>query len=191
MILVVGLGNPGQKYDKNRHNLGFVTIGLLTKRLELELKEDKYMPAMVAKGEEYKLIAPLTYVNESGTAVAKVQKKHKVDPSDIWVVHDDTEIPFGEVRAKRGGSSGGHNGIKSIDQAIGPDYWRIRVGVGRPPAGGENRNIDLADYVLSDFTPEEAGKLPSIIDRVADFLVQSLKDKQLQPTTFNGTTKNN
>lgn len=187
MILIIGLGNPGQKYDNNRHNLGFVTIGVLTKRLELELKEDKYMPAMVAKSEEYELIAPLTYVNESGTALAKVQKKHEVDPSDIWVVHDDTEIPFGEVRVKRGGTSGGHNGIKSIDEAIGTDYWRIRVGVGRP----ENRNYDLADYVLSDFTPEEAGELPSIIDRVADFLVQSLKDKQLQLITFNGTTKNN
>ncbi|MEK7202548.1 MAG: aminoacyl-tRNA hydrolase [Patescibacteria group bacterium] len=187
MILVVGLGNPGQKYDKNRHNLGFLTIGALAKRSELQLNEDKYIPAEAAKSDDFQLIAPLTYVNESGTAVAKVQKKHNIDLSDIWVVHDDTEIPFGEVRVKRGGTSGGHNGIKSIDQAIGPDYWRIRVGVGRP----ENTNIDLADYVLSDFTPEEAGVLPLIIDRVADFLVQSLKDKQLQVTTFNGTTKNN
>ncbi|MEK7171259.1 MAG: aminoacyl-tRNA hydrolase [Patescibacteria group bacterium] len=187
MILIIGLGNPGQKYDKNRHNLGFLTIGVLANRLELESKEDKYMLAMVAKGGEYELIAPLTYVNESGLAVVKVQQKHQIELNDIWVVHDDTEIPFGEVRVKRGGTSGGHNGIKSIDEAIGTDYWRIRIGVGRP----ENRQFDLADYVLSDFTPEEAGELPLIIDRVTGFLVQSLKDKQLQPTTFNGTTKNN
>lgn len=188
MIAIVGLGNPGKKYDNNRHNVGFLTMGTLADKLEVKLQESKNHPAlMYAKATDCELIVPLTYVNNSGEAVAKVQQKHEVEINDIWVVHDDTEFPFGEVRIKRGGTSGGHNGIKSIDEAIGTDYWRIRIGVGRP----ENRQFDLADYVLSDFTPEEQKILPSIIDQVTDYLVQSLKDKQIEAITFNGTTKNN
>ena len=187
MIAVFGLGNPGSNYDNTRHNIGFRVIGRTAAKLGLELKESKNTPAMYARTDDYELIAPLTYVNNSGEAVTKVCQKHNVNLGDIWVVHDDTEITFGEMRVKRGGTSGGHNGIKSIDEAIGSDYWRIRVGVGRP----ENRNFDLAAYVLSNFSAEEKEHLPKIIDRVTDFLVQSLKDKQLQPITFNGTTKNN
>ncbi|MDO8649856.1 MAG: aminoacyl-tRNA hydrolase [Candidatus Berkelbacteria bacterium] len=188
MIAIIGLGNPGEKYDNTRHNAGFLTIGRLAVKLGTELQESKKKPAlMYARTTDYELIVPLTYVNNSGEAVAKVQQKHNVELNDIWVVHDDTEIPFGEFRVKRGGTSGGHNGIKSIDEAIGADYWRIRIGVGRP----ENRNFDLADYVLSNFTSEEQKTLPSIIDQVTDYLVQSLKDKQIQAITLNGTTKNN
>ncbi|OGD60999.1 aminoacyl-tRNA hydrolase [Candidatus Berkelbacteria bacterium RIFCSPLOWO2_01_FULL_50_28] len=181
MIVIVGLGNPGQKYDKSRHNLGFVTIGATTNKLELELKKSKFTSTMYARGDDFELIAPLTYVNESGLAVAKVQQKHGVDINDIWVIHDDTEIPFGEVRVKRGGTSGGHNGIKSIDEAIGTDYWRIRVGVGRP----ENHEYDLADYVLAEFSAEESKLIPAIVDRVSDFLVQSIHNKELSAQTFN------
>ncbi len=187
MIAIVGLGNPGQKYNNNRHNLGLFLIGKLATKLNLELKESKHIPAMYARTDDFELIAPITYVNQSGSAVAKVQQKDLIDNNDIWVVHDDTEIVFGEIRVKNGGTSGGHNGIKSIDEAIGPDYWRIRIGVGRP----ENRQYDLADYVLSDFSTEEASALPSIIDRATDLLVQSLQDQKLQPITLNGKTKNN
>lgn len=187
MIAVVGLGNPDRKYEKNRHNLGIVVVKSLAKRLNLDLKGTKHIPALFAKTDQCLLVAPLTYVNESGTAVAEILRKHNIKVNDIWVIHDDTEIPFGEIRIKNGGTSGGHNGIRSIDNSIGAEYWRVRFGVGRP----ENRASDLADYVLSDFTSEEREVLPAIIDRLTDFLIQSLQDKQLLPNTFNGATKNN
>jgi len=181
MITIIGLGNPGKEYINNRHNVGIEAIGTLAKTLNKELREERYLPAMIAKTDDAVLVTPLTFINNSGQAISKLVREKELVGDDIWVIHDDTEIPFGQIRIKQGGSSAGHNGIKSIDEAIGTDYWRIRVGVGRP----ENVNIDLADYVLSDFTSEEEKLLPNIIDSVVDLLIQSLKAKQLQNTTIN------
>jgi len=180
MILMVGLGNPGKKYEKTRHNIGFRVIEALADKLGLEFTESKSVPALYAWAGQTELIKPLTYVNESGQAVVGASRKHHLEPDDIWVIHDDVEVPFGEVRVKQGGTSGGHNGIKSIDEAVGSDYWRIRVGVGR-----DANFRELSDYVLASFTKEEEAELPSIIDRTVSHLIQSVDEQKLTPITFN------
>lgn len=170
MLAVVGLGNPGKEYTNTRHNVGTMVIEALENQ---EIGSNSCC-----------LFKPDTYVNNSGEAVARLMREETITPEDIIVVHDDTEIPFGEIRVKFGGTSGGHNGIKSIDDAIGPDYWRVRVGVGRP----ENRNFDLADYVLAAFTAEELRQLPDIIDRVTEYLLESINEG-IQPITLNAIKK--
>jgi len=186
MILIGGLGNPGKEYEQTRHNIGFMVLDALADRLNLVWRKQADLHSEIIKDNEHILFKPQTFVNASGQAALAVQQFYKVEDNEIWIVHDDTEIPFGEVRVKMGGSSGGHNGIKSIDNAIGAKYWRVRVGVGRP----EDHRYDLADYVLEAFKPNEVEQLGAIVDRVVSYLVQSVEDNQLKPITFNGTTKN-
>lgn len=179
MKLIVGLGNPGKEYTQTRHNIGFVVVDNLVKTLGVE-KWQKQKKSEVAKVSQKLLLAkPTTFMNNSGIAVGELVNFYKLDDAEIIVVHDDTEVPFGEVRVKFGGTSGGHNGINSIDEHIGHDYWRVRVGVGR-----DNHFDDLADYVLAPFTSEEQKELPTVIDRVTDYLVKSLST-QLETITFN------
>jgi len=185
MIAVAGLGNPEEGYTQTRHNLGFLILDQLAAKQALDWESKPSLKSLVSKDSEYILLKPLTYVNLSGESISLIVSYFKLDVSNIWVVQDDTEIPFGEVRVKQGGTSGGHNGIKSIDEAVGANYWRIRVGVGRPA----NSQYDLADYVLEEFNTEERGLLPTVIDRVTDFLVQSIKDQQLKTITFNAKEK--
>ncbi len=185
-MLIIGLGNPDEKYQTTRHNVGFMVVDALAKRLEIELTEDKYMLAEVGKNNSTILVKPKTYVNNSGQSVEKFVSKNELTPNDVWVIQDDTEIPFGTIRVKVGGTSGGHNGIKSIDEMVGQDYWRIKVGVGR-----DDNFRELSDYVLAPFTKEEQEQLPIIIDRTVSYLLQSIDEKKLTPITFNATTKNN
>lgn len=182
MIAVIGLGNPGKEYTNTRHNIGFAVVNQLQNKLNLDWRSNELFGLEVAEGGSVKLIKPLLYMNKSGEPIMKYFKKDEIAPGELWVVHDDSEVPFGEVRIKFGGTSAGHRGIEDLDEKRwGRDYWRIRIGVGRP----ENRQHDLADYVLSNFTPEEEKVLPTVIDRVTDLLVQSLQDKQLTAQTFN------
>jgi len=179
MHLIVGLGNPGKKYEHNRHNFGFRVIDRLHEKLEAG-DWRKVKNCEVAKVSQNLLLAkPLTFMNESGIAVRDLVNFYKLDnTAEVWVLHDEAEIPFGSVRIKAGGTSGGHNGIKSIDENIGEGYWRVRLGVGR------NSNMDLADYVLQDFSENEEKELPSVIDQITDYLVESLS-KGLNTTTIN------
>lgn len=181
MFYIVGIGNPGDQYTNNRHNVGYRVVDDLANRLSLEWTEDKYLNALVAKSDELMVLKPLTFVNESGTTIVELSSREDLDATKLCVVHDDTEIDFGEVRVKFAGTSGGHNGIKSIDAGFNPNYWRVRVGVGRP----ENKNIDLADYVLANFTAEQEHKIGFIIDQTVEYLVKSIEDKVLITTTFN------
>lgn len=185
MLVIVGLGNPGEKYESTRHNVGFRVLDRLASELNVEFEDSKYIPAQFAENGNLELIKPKTYVNESGKAVSAVQAKHTVELENFWVVHDDTEIPLGEIRIKRGGTSGGHNGIKSIDETVGTDYWRVRIGVGRPA----DKNINLANFILSNFTTQESSELTSVIDRTVEYLIKSIADQELQPKTFNAKTK--
>lgn len=180
-MIIFGLGNVGGEYENTRHNIGFLVLDQAAEKLGFEWGEERYLNSQVAKDTEYMLLKPSTLVNKSGDTLRELLKRREIDPSELVVVHDDTEIPFGEVRVKIGGTSGGHNGIKSLDDVIGADYWRIRVGVGRP----ENREYDLADYVLAEFSTDEQKLLPAIVDRVSDFLVQSIHSKELSAQTFN------
>jgi len=187
MLAVIGLGNPGAKYSQNRHNAGFMVVDQLAGHYELSWKFDKYLEATTAKAERFMLLKPQTFMNECGRVAGYLISQTQVAPGEIWVVHDDTEVPFGQVRVKLGGSSAGHNGIKSIDEAIGTDYWRLRVGIGRVPEG----STDLSAYVLSDFSQTQKKVLPMIVDRVSRYLIESIEDNQLQPITFNAIEKEN
>lgn len=179
MITIVGLGNPGERYDGTRHNIGYQVVATLAHRLgETTWSHQKHLLHSEVvnahfRGEKIQLIKPGTYMNESGLVISALLEKHGLDLERLWVIHDDTEFPFGEVRVKHGGTSGGHNGIKSIDDEIGSEYWRIRIGVGRP----ESKDHDLSEYVLGKFTTEERELVSLVVDRVVSYLIKSMEDE--------------
>ena len=149
MKLIVGLGNPGKKYEKNRHNIGFLVVDYLIEQFNASKVSSKFKGDLF-KSKEYLFLKPNTFMNLSGESVVLVKEYYKIDNNDIIVIHDDIDLKLGALRFKKGGSSGGHNGLKSIDKHIGNDYWRVRVGVGRP-----ERKEEVVNYVLSDFSEEE------------------------------------
>lgn len=170
--LVVGLGNPGPKYAGNRHNAGFMVVDLLAKRIGARFGRHKQAVAEVAEARlgvgfdapALVLAKPLTYMNLSGGPVAGLSRFYKVPPEQIIVVHDELDIPYGQVRLKVGGGEGGHNGLRSISPSLSTkDYVRVRFGIGRPPG-----RQDPADYVLTDFSPVERKELEFLVDRTAD-----------------------
>lgn len=161
--LIVGLGNPGPRYDQNRHNVGFHCLDALAKAHNLIFTGLKAR-ARIARGvildHPVILAKPVTFVNESGWAVRGLMTRHGYDPQDILVVHDDLDLSRGRIRLRPGGSAAGHKGVKSIIDALGTDeFARLRVGIGRPPAGAE-----VVDYVLSDFSEEEAAIMAAAYD---------------------------
>jgi len=171
-MLVVGLGNPGPTYSKNRHNIGFVVIDELVKKLNAN-KSSTSFDGELFKYQNHFLLKPLTFMNLSGESVSKVKRFYKID--EVVVIHDDLDLPFGTLRFKRGGGDGGHNGLKSITQKIGKDYIRVRMGIGKPQHKGE-----VISYVLGDFTQSESSYMQSWIAKcceAVEFLMQnSLED---------------
>ena len=166
-MIVVGLGNPGPRYEGTRHNAGAMTLAVLGERAGSALKRHK-SGCLVAEtslaGRCVVLARPLSFMNESGRATRAVARWYKAEPEDLVVVHDEIDIPFGQVRVKRGGGTAGHNGLKSVAAHLGTgEFGRVRIGVSRP-AGGR----DPADWVLSEFTAGEGRELASILDRAAD-----------------------
>ncbi len=149
MKLIVGLGNPGKKYELNRHNIGFLFIDYLIDTLRASKISSKFKGDLF-RANDFLLLKPSTFMNLSGESAVLVKNYYKIENENIIVVHDDIDLPLGAIRIKRGGSSGGHNGLKSLDKHIGSDYWRIRIGVGRP----ENK-ADVINFVLNDFKKEE------------------------------------
>jgi PTH1 family peptidyl-tRNA hydrolase len=161
--LVVGLGNPGAKYAGNRHNIGAVIIEELASDRGVNLKSHK-SGCLVGEAGPMVLARPTSYMNESGRPVAGLLRFYKSEPANLLVVHDELDIPFGDIRVKFGGGVAGHNGLKSIAQSIGTkEFVRIRFGVSRPPG-----QRDAAGHVLSDFSKKEREDLPSLIDRAMD-----------------------
>jgi len=185
MIAIGGIGNPEEQYDETRHNIGFMVLDRLANNLGLKWENKSSLKAHTAKGSGYILFKPITYVNLSGEAVVAIKNFYKFDQKNLWIVHDDADLPLGKINIKFAGSSAGHNGIKSITELLGANYWRIRLGIGK------NEDFNLSDHVLSKFTPTEKEDVQDVIDQVVDLLVQSLKDHQLQNQTINVTTKNN
>jgi PTH1 family peptidyl-tRNA hydrolase len=162
MKLVVGLGNPGKKYTGNRHNIGFMAVDALAASHGLSVFKNKFhgdIGELVAGGEKCLLLKPLTYMNRSGLSVGELMAFYKLSPADCLVVHDEIDLPFGEIREKVGGGHAGHNGLRDIDRVIGKEYARVRLGVGHP--GDKDR---VADYVLSDFSMAEKRQLPALLD---------------------------
>jgi PTH1 family peptidyl-tRNA hydrolase len=168
--LVVGLGNPGKEYAGNRHNVGFMVADLLASRLGAKFGRSKRAHAEVAEGRlgfggpRLVLLKPLTYMNLSGAPVVSLAQFFKVPVDNVIAVHDELDVPYGQVRAKRGGGEGGHNGLRSMSKSLATkEYARVRFGIGRPPG-----RQDPADYVLSDFSAAERKELEFLVDRAAD-----------------------
>lgn len=167
--LIVGLGNPGKEYENTRHNIGFMALQLFAKLHDFKFRYSSGVKGDLAigtvGGQKVLLLLPSVYMNLSGISVKLCQSYYKVEISHLIVVCDDAAIDFGECRLRTKGSSGGHNGLKNIEAAIGSqEYARLRVGIGYPT--GEM----LADYVLDKFTKEEQERLPEILTKVADML---------------------
>ncbi len=166
MKLIVGLGNPGNIYTNKRHNIGFISIKALAKKYKFSLRRDSGVFSINAKGsfcgQNVILAKPLTFMNLSGVAVRELIKKYKVSLTNLLVVCDDLDLEFGRVKIKPSGSSGGHQGLKSIIDLLGSSaFARLRVGIGRPSCG-----MDPARYVLAPFNKKE--KLEEVTDKVSD-----------------------
>lgn len=169
--LVAGLGNPGKEYERNRHNIGFRVVDELARRCEARFDQKKSHGKLAVtrrEGEPLYLLKPQTFVNLSGRSVAPVMRFYKVPIERLVVVCDDIDLPFGRIRIRREGSSGGHNGLKSIMESLGnrQDFPRIRIGVGRPPHVREA----VVGHVLEDFSASEEEALAPAISDVADAL---------------------
>ena len=165
--LVVGLGNPGERYARTRHNAGARALARLAAELGVRLRAWKG-PALVGEGrhggQRLVLAVPATYMNESGGAVKSLATFYKVDPGRIVAIHDELDIPFGTMRSKLGGGDNGHNGLRSMRSSLGTgDFYRLRVGIGRPPG-----RQDPADFVLSNYSSVERKELPFQVDTAAD-----------------------
>lgn len=169
MKLVVGLGNPGERYVDTRHNIGFMVVSRAAARAGIALKRQGYQGIYGAgrlAGVEATALLPQTYMNRSGASVAPACQSLGITPGDLIVVHDEIDLPFGSLRIKVGGGHGGHNGLRSITEALGNgDFVRVRIGVGRPPAGG-----DVSGYVLSRFASGERKFLDEYLDAATDAL---------------------
>ncbi len=172
MHLVVGLGNPGRRYERTRHNVGFVVVDRLAERAGVAI-ERKQLGALVETAripgvdDLVVLAKPQGFMNLSGQPAASLRGWYKVEAEDVVVVHDDVDLPFGDVRVKKGGGHGGHNGLRDLQEKLGTaGFVRVRCGVGRPPAGW-----DTADHVLADFTDVEREQLSSSVDAAADAVV--------------------
>lgn len=176
-LLVVGLGNPGAQYEGTRHNVGAEVVDLLARRAGERLKPAKRERALVAEirlaGHRVALAFPITYMNESGTAVAPLLRRHGItDPARLVVVHDELDLPVGRLKIKVGGGLAGHNGLKSITaHTRTQDYVRIRIGVGRPPGSQSG-----ADYVLRKPGKAERADLDVVVEKAADAVEVLLVD---------------
>ncbi|HEV8339349.1 MAG TPA: aminoacyl-tRNA hydrolase [bacterium] len=166
MKLTVGLGNPGRRYQGTRHNVGARVIETLARRHGVALREEGWAEAGALRlnGRRALLARPHTYVNVSGAAVADLRRRHRVALENLLVVYDDLDLPVGQVRVRAQGGHGGHNGMRSIIETLGERAFpRLRIGIGRPPAG-----VDPAEYVLSRFSPAEVPAVEAAVERGAD-----------------------
>lgn len=196
MKLIVGLGNPGEKYKDTRHNLGFMALEKFLKNCtsekETEWENDKKFKADIAeidwqsthtkKTTKLILAKPNTYMNNSGMAVSLLANYYKIAPEDIWVLYDDIDLQPGFLRIRLGGASAGHRGVESILQDIGSDkFWRFRMGIGRPGHMKDGEYFtdvkkDVDDYVLGSFSGQEWGKIRELIDRTTTAVETALEE---------------
>ncbi len=176
MKLIVGLGNPGFLYARNRHNIGFMCVSYLAKKhkIDFDRKQGHARTGIGNIGRHKVVVArPQIYMNASGEAVSALLQRLNITPADLIVIHDDLDLPTGKIRLRLGGSSGGHKGIDSIIAHIGTqDFYRVRVGIGRPEADNTPPQEDaVIGYVLSDFTAEEKKIIDETIPRVSEAIV--------------------
>ena len=168
MLLLVGLGNPSPNSSNNRHNVGFLIIDAINEKFKLSKQKPKFKGLLTTgKINEQKVFAikPLTFMNNSGICIKELIEYFKIDIKDVFVFHDDMDIDLGKIKAKIGGSNAGHNGIDSIDKNIGKNYFRIRIGIGRP-----KKNSAGADHVLDNFSGDEKQN----VEKVTKDIIESL-----------------
>jgi PTH1 family peptidyl-tRNA hydrolase len=166
MRLIVGLGNPGAQHSGHRHNVGFMAAGAIARRHGFSPAREKFH-SLAAEGtlagDKALILWPQTYMNDSGRAVQAAMQFYKAEPNDLTVLYDEIDLEFGKVRVKKGGGAAGHNGIRSIDAHVGPDFWRVRIGVGHP---GVKELVK--HYVLHDFDAEEKPEVETMVGAIAD-----------------------
>jgi PTH1 family peptidyl-tRNA hydrolase len=176
MILIVGLGNPGEKYEKTRHNVGFMVLDNLLKKLtsvkDSTWEEKRRFSALVAKaGEEIVLVKPMSFMNASGPVVVTLMKFYKIPPFGLYLVHDDVDLPLGKIKIAVDRGSAGHKGVESVMKAIGgKNFTRIRVGVGK------DKRIETDRFVLMPFTLWERGKLNRVVKKATEAVETILRE---------------
>ncbi|WP_020006497.1 aminoacyl-tRNA hydrolase [Salinicoccus albus] len=186
MKCIIGLGNPGKKYEKTRHNIGFMVIDRLSKDLGIKLDSHKFKSdygAGYVNGERVMLVKPQTFMNLSGEGVRPLIDYYKIDAADILVLYDDLDLPVGKLRLRQKGSGGGHNGIKSLNQHLGTvNYKRIRIGIDRPASGEP-----IIGYVLAKFPKSDKAIIDKVIeitkDASAAFVIRPFQEVM---TEYNG-----
>lgn len=180
MWLIAGLGNPGRKYERNRHNIGFRVVDELVRRHDLGPLREKFgglaATGLVA-GERAVVLKPMEFMNHSGFAVQRAAQFHAIEAERVLIAHDEIDLPFARLRLKAGGGHGGHNGVRSIAEQLGTgEFLRVRVGVGRPErAGGEPGQGRVSGHVLGDFPVEMDGDVAQLVERAADAVEAILK----------------
>lgn len=179
MKVVAGLGNPGPEYSATRHNVGFMVAELFAARAGIALKKKGHQ-AIYGVGrcnsQDLMVLLPQTFMNRSGASVGSVAKAQQLKPENLVVIHDEIDLPFGTLRIKAGGGHGGHNGLRDIRSVLGSgDFTRLRIGVGRPPAGG-----DVARHVLREFSPKEKKQLDDLLLLAVEAL-EMLLNEGVQP----------
>lgn len=173
MRMVVGLGNPGKKYQHTKHNVGFDCLDEIAKSSGEKFKRSIRFNAEIIKKKDYILLKPLTYMNLSGNSIIKAMKYYNIDAEDLMVIYDDLDLPVGKIRIRFQGSSGGHNGIKSIIQHVGSNFNRIRIGVGR------NGNVDVVNDVLGKLSKKDRVLVDEIIQQSKDASIDFIEDKDI------------
>ena len=169
MLLLVGLGNPGPKYERTRHNIGFMVADEIVASYGLGPYRSRFQGLVsegTIAGEKVMVLKPLTYMNESGRAVGEALRFYKLTPEQIIVIYDEIDLKGGKTRVKRGGGAGGHNGIRSIDAHIGKDYWRVRLGGGHPGDKAEVKNHVLQEFAKAEREGWVAKLVPAVADEI-------------------------
>ena len=177
MKLLVGLGNPGEKYQLTRHNVGFMILDNFINMVaakDWDKKFDSFFKKISSNEKNILLIKPLTFMNLSGNAVQKVKNYYKITNNNIVIIHDDIDLELGRIKLKEGGGDGGHNGLKSVAKMIGNEFLRVRIGVGRP------EKIDVSSYVLDNFLEKEVSVLKKIILKSCEGIKLLIADEREQ-----------
>ncbi|BEO97818.1 MULTISPECIES: aminoacyl-tRNA hydrolase [Fusobacterium] len=176
MKVVIGLGNPGKKYEKTRHNIGFIAVDNLRKKMNISDEREKFQALVSEKnidGEKVIFLKPQTFMNLSGNSVIEIVNFYKLDPKkDIIVIYDDMDLSFGDIRIREKGSSGGHNGIKSIISHIGEEFIRIKCGIGA-------KEKDAVEHVLGEFNQTEQKDLDEILEKINNCVIEMLSVQNL------------
>jgi PTH1 family peptidyl-tRNA hydrolase len=166
MRLIVGLGNPGPRYARTRHNIGFMAVDEIVRRHSFPALKERFKGLFAEgtiAGQRVLLLKPQTFMNESGESVAAAARFFKLDPSEVAIIHDELDLAEGKLRVKRGGGAAGHNGLRSIDALFANDFWRVRIGIGHPGA----KELVLT-YVLQNFPAEEIAWVEKLIEAVGE-----------------------